>query len=283
MKAAKVDDLRISISQIKDLPTIPLVLTRILDLVEDHNSTIQDLERAILSDQSITAKVLRLANSAFYGFPKKITTISKAIILIGFNSVKNIAIGVSVFAAFQHRDGKGAEEIASGWAHAVAVAYGAKMLATKFGYAKPEEAFVGGLLHDIGKMILIHSNYEQYSCVLEATAAAGESQLAIERELLGGTHPEIGQILGVQWQLPDSLIACIHLHHTPDQVSRHQELVRIVSLSNRLAHDESISPEEVALPAYSGGALSLSRQHVERFRENMKRYSDEMQTFFNGG
>ncbi|MBM3302056.1 MAG: HDOD domain-containing protein, partial [Deltaproteobacteria bacterium] len=132
MKAAGIDNLRLSISKIKDLPTVPLVLTKILDLVEDQNSTIQELERAILSDQSITAKVLRLANSAFYGFPRKITTISKAIILIGFNSVKNIAIGVSVFEAFQRGNRKGAGEIESAWAHAVEVAFGAKMLASKF-------------------------------------------------------------------------------------------------------------------------------------------------------
>lgn len=282
MKAIHADDLRMSISKIKDLPTVPLVLARILDLVEDQNSTIQDLERAIMSDQSITAKVLRLANSAFYGFPRKITTISKAIILIGFNSVKNIAIGVSVFEAFQGGNRKGKEEIEAGWFHAVEVAFGAKMLATKFRYAKAEEAFVGGLLHDIGKVALIYSDYEQYLPVLEKAAAEAEweSHLDVERELYGSTHAKIGQILGMHWQLPGPIVACIRLHHTPDPVTHHRELVQIVSLSNRVAHDESVPAEEVALPGHNS-ALSLSGQDVERFRENMKRHAHEMQIFFN--
>jgi len=282
MKAVDADDLRMSVSKIKALPTIPLVLTKILDLVEDQNSTIQDLERAIQSDQSITAKVLRLANSAFYGFPRKITTISKAIILIGFNSVKNIAIGVLVFEAFQCRKGKGAEEIEAGWVHAVEVAFGAKMLATKLRYAKAEEAFVGGLLHDIGKVVFVYSDYEQYLPVLEKAAAEAEweSHLAAERDLLGSTHTEIGEILGVHWQLPGPIVACIRLHHTPDPVTHHPQLVRIVSLSNRLAHDKSIPAGEVASQGYYS-ALSLSEEEVERFRENMKRYAHETEAFFN--
>ena len=282
MKAAGIDNLRLSISKIKDLPTVPLVLTKILDLVEDQNSTIQELERAILSDQSITAKVLRLANSAFYGFPRKITTISKAIILVGFNSVKNIAIGVSVFEAFQRGNRKGAAEIESAWAHAVEVAFGAKMLAAKFRYAKEEEAFVGGLLHDIGKVVLIYSMYDQYRLVLERAAAdAGlQSLLAAEREVFGTTHTEVGQILGISWQLPQPLIACMRLHHTQDLTSHHRELVELVSLANRLAHDESIPPDAVCAPWYSR-SLTLSQQDVERFRETMKRYVLDMQTFFN--
>ncbi len=284
MRTIGIDDLRISISEIKDIPTVPVVLTKILDLVEDQNSTIKDLEQAILSDQSITAKVLRLANSAFYGFPRKITTISKAVILIGFNSVKNIAIGVSVFEAFNRGRGQAAKEIEACWAHAVEVAYGAKMLAARDGYGMAEEAFVGGLLHDIGKVVLIYCDYEKYRPILEkgAEEPGPDSYLAAERLLLGTTHAAIGNILATHWQLPEALISCIRSHHRPETEIHHRKLVRVVALSNQLSHDETPtsswlisqdSPTNPALPA----------QDVERFRDNMKRYAQEMQDFFSNG
>lgn len=281
MRTTGFDDPRISISQIKHLPAVPMVLTRILGLVEDKNSTIQDLEQAILSDQGITTKVLRVANSAFYGFPGKITTVSKAIIIIGFSSVKDIAVGVSVFDAFRPGNRKGAEEMKAGWLHALEVAYCCKVLATRFGGGNGEEAFVSGLLHDVGKAAFIYLNYEQYRCVLERVAAERqfESHLVAERELLGITHTEIGEALGEAWRLPKPFINCISLHHSPNPV-QYSELVQIVSLSNRLAQ-ESIPAEQVTLPTYFSN-LSLSGQDVDRLRDYMKRYAHEMQSSFKG-
>ncbi len=281
MKAHRAEEIPASDLKIEDLPTTPTVLTRILEVAEDTKSTVKDLERAILCDQSIAAKVLHLANSALYGFPGRITTMSKAIIVIGFSSVKSIAIQVSLFEAFQQGNEKSAEEIKATWVHALKVGYGAKTLATLLRSAKSNEAFVGGLLHDVGKAVLIHSDYERYRQVMDKAADNNrwDYHLVAERELLGRTHTQMGQALGLHWQLPKPYVACMGLHHSADPL-HHGELVQIVSLANRLAHAESIPPEDVIPPSYSD-ALRLTRQEVEQTREMMSRYAGEMEALFN--
>ena len=151
------------LSKTKDLPTLPAVVAKVMKAVSNPMATAGDLNGIISTDQALTSKVLRLANSAYYGFPQEITNITQAVTILGFNTIRNLALSVSVhkmlFASrekelFSHRDF---------WKHSVATAVAAKMLANQTGYKSEENAFTAGLMHDIGKNV-----FDQFLALCEA-------------------------------------------------------------------------------------------------------------------
>ena len=141
------------ISKIVDLPTLPRTVLRITELVNEPKSSARDLARVITDDQVLTARLLKLVNSSFYGFPQRISTVTGAIVLLGFDAIRNLLLTTSVFDLFANRNRKKKQDQERFWDHSLGCAVGAKVIGNYMRHDKIEELFVSGLLHDIGKIV----------------------------------------------------------------------------------------------------------------------------------
>jgi len=202
------------INGIQDLPTLPLVAQKLRDVMEDPFSSAEGAAKIIEGDQSLAAKVLSLVNSAYYGLPREITKISQAVPLLGFRATSQIALGISVINLFNEKEvGKFDRE--GLWRHSITCAICAQMIARKAGYARPEDCFSGGLLHDIGKLVLDQFLHEELAAILDETEKGGISFLDAERSRLGIDHAVVGEWLARKWKLPLPVVVSIRHHHEP--------------------------------------------------------------------
>lgn len=209
-------DVKKFMARVKELPTLPVIVTRIMQIAKDENSSAKDLGIMISKDQAIASRVLRLANSAFYGYSRTITSIPQAVVVLGFNTVKSLALSASVFAVLSREDSRVSFDREQFWLHAVGCAKACELLARQVRYADPETAFVAGLLHDIGKVVLdrhFHREYEQVvSIARETPRFIGE----VEAEVLGFRHDAVGYWLAQSWKFPPLLQEPIRHHHQPE-------------------------------------------------------------------
>ena len=146
-------DLQKIIAKIDDLPTLPRTVLKITELVNNPKSSAKDLARIITDDQVLTARLLKLVNSSFYGFPQRISTVTNAIVLLGFDAIRSLLLTTSVFDLFAGRNKKSKQDQEKFWDHSLGCAVGAKVIGNYLRYDKIEELFVSGLLHDIGKIV----------------------------------------------------------------------------------------------------------------------------------
>ncbi|PCJ59479.1 MAG: HD family phosphohydrolase [Planctomycetota bacterium] len=210
-------NLRNRIESIDDLPTLPVVVTQILQATKSLSTNANDVGKLISDDQSLTVKVLKLVNSPFYGFPQKIKTITHAIVILGFAKVKNIVLAASVFGMTKGPKNS-TVDICSLWEHALTTGIVCRQLA-KLRNSKLdiEEAFVAGLLHDLGKVILIcnlEDICEQVSAIVrEKDCLFYEA----EKELFDFGHDKIGVWLAEKWNLNPDMIEGIKCHHQPQK------------------------------------------------------------------
>jgi putative nucleotidyltransferase with HDIG domain len=202
------------INGIQDLPTLPLVAQRLQEVMDDPLSSAEDAARVIEGDQSLTAKVLSLVNSAYYGLASDITKISQAVPLLGFRATSHLALSITVINLF-NENGDGEFDREGLWLHSIGSAVCARRIAKKSGYARPEDCFSGGLLHDIGKLVLDQFLHEELTAILERTGDEEVSFLEAERTLLGIDHAVIGEWLARKWKLPLSVVVSIRHHHQP--------------------------------------------------------------------
>jgi putative nucleotidyltransferase with HDIG domain len=211
MKPAR---LRRIIRGLDDLPTLPRTVLRITELINNPKSSARDLARVITDDQVLTARLLRLVNSSFYGFPQKITTVTAAIVLVGFEPIRHLLLSTSIFDLFSSNHAfKGLREQL--WDHSLACALGAKAIGQRILHDKVEELFVCALLHDIGKIVAMHTLGAEYSTVVAAARDEHLLLLEVETRRLPFTHAEIGGLLAEKWNLPPMVAEVIQFHHAP--------------------------------------------------------------------
>ncbi len=195
-----------------DIPSLPPVAMKVLQLVSNDNSSLNELEETLSKDQSFSARLLRIANSPYYGKNRSVDSIGKAIILIGFNTMKSLVVAASLrdmhrkFGIFEQKL----------WEHGLAVSIAASQIAAETKMFKPDEAMVCGLVHDMGKIVLNTSLSEQYSLVIERVYAEGLSFIDVENEMLGFNHCNVGGLIARKWKLPKNLETVIEFHHTED-------------------------------------------------------------------
>ncbi len=218
-----------------DIPSVPLVLTRILQILSEDTSSAKELEDLIRHDPALSARILRLANSAFYSFRYDVKTISHAITLLGLKVVKSLAIGVSIFQSFTQGMRKEATLINGLWVHSFGTALLSQEIWTRCGDQREAEfAFLCGLLHDLGKVLFFKNNAARYAEMYVARKGDhGPDISALEQENFDIDHATIGAVLAKQWALPPDLALVIRLHHTPLTSENH--LVSAVSLADILA------------------------------------------------
>lgn len=212
-------DLLTTIRSISSIPTIPTVLEKITLLLQNPQTSADEIGRAITTDQSLSSKVLKLVNSAFYGFPGKISTITHAVVILGFSTIKNIVLTASIFDVFRKKGqaGLGGFDMERFWMHSIACGAASQSLAKCIGSSEREECFIAGLIHDVGKILLCQYLNEEFRAIVHETRSANSLFVDAEKRLFGVTHQEIGGVLCESWNLPENLQNAVKYHHTPSK------------------------------------------------------------------
>ncbi len=218
-----------------DIPTVPLVLSRIIQVLDDDNSSAQEMEDLILHDPSLSARILKLANSALYSFRCEVKTISHAIPLLGLNLVKSLAIGVSIFESFTQGAKSEARHINDLWMHSFTAGMLSQEIWKGRGIRKEAEfAFLCGLLHDLGKVVYFKKAPMHYSYIFAQVRTDKDPDISTaEQEAYGINHSRIGSMLAEQWGFPPDLCYVIRNHHSLADPSA--PMVGAVSLADTIA------------------------------------------------
>jgi putative nucleotidyltransferase with HDIG domain len=216
------------------LPTLPAVVSKMIELVDNPKTSAASLARLISTDQALTAKILKLANSAYYGFPREISTVNMAIVVLGFNTVKDMGLSLSVFEVFKDIEGSKVFEVSKFWEHSIACGAAARLLARRIRYKFVGEAFVAGLLHDIGKVILNQYVHKEFIEIINLASSQEKTLDEAEEEIIGTNHAEVGSWLAEKWNLPKIIVDSIAYHHKPWEAKAEPLLVAIVCVANYL-------------------------------------------------
>jgi len=269
------EQIRERVKSIIQLPALPSLAFEVVEMVDNPKTSAQQLGRLISSDQALTAKVLKIANSPFYGFPKKISTIDFAIIVLGFDALKEIIISIALVSSLQKKaDSYFNTKIF--WDHAIATGVIARRLARDIGYRVTGEVFVAGLLHDMGISVLNKYFHSDYHRIVDITREMKLPFLEAEESVLGVTHAEIGSWLGERWNLPDHLVESILCHHHPENAKLNKELVAVVHcadvFANRLAAEKPNFDADLDFNSEALSILHLNDENV--LQEYLYQYSD---------
>ncbi|HNH92297.1 MAG TPA: HDOD domain-containing protein [Accumulibacter sp.] len=218
-------------SDLYEVPTLPAIVLQAMKALQDPRCNAKTIERVVARDPAISAKILRVANSAFFGYSRRIGTIAEAIQLLGFANVQGMIISVGAFDAFR------AERLRllDLWRHSITTATAARFLAPLV-RCSPDEAFMAGLLHDIGKLILAVQAEPGYQRVLDLRLASPVTNLAAERALFDFTHPEVGEMVAERWDLPPRYVAAIAHHHQPAAAGGETVFCALIGLADRAAY-----------------------------------------------
>ena len=224
-----------TISRISQPPTLPEVVMHLIRVVDDPATSASEVSRIISRDQSLTTSVLKLVNSPFYGMSRQITTLTQATVVLGFTTIRNIALTAAIFDEF----GGGSTAAMPGgysragfWEHSISCAIAARCLAGYAAYADTEQAFISGLIHDLGKVVLDEYLHEDFRRVLELAEQEKMRIREAEQHIFGTDHAEVGGWLARRWNLPDSLVAVIENHHNPTQSQVAPKLAALVHLAD---------------------------------------------------
>lgn len=231
----KKTDILETIANISTIPTLPTVLERITRLLQNPQTSAEEIGRAITQDQALASKVLKLVNSAFYGFPGRISTITHAVVILGFSTIKNIVLTASIFDRFKtKKDSSAGFNMEKFWLHSVACGAAAQTLAKHIGNQDKEECFIAGLIHDIGKIILCQYLPKEFNAVIKNVREKNILIYDSENELFETTHQEIGGIIAKNWNLPANLQYAVCYHHIPSKSQNHYFTISIVHCADIL-------------------------------------------------
>ena len=236
--------LKTIIEGIEDLPTLSSIAVMVVDLLNSADSTAAELSKLISSDQGLTMRILRMANSSYYGFPRQIGTINLAIVVLGFDTVKSLTLSLSIQDSFKIWRSKVRLDFEEYWKHSIYTAVGARLLGKTTSYKVPGEAFVAGLVHDVGKLVISGSLRDRFDEIHAIVEGNDKTELEAENEVLGINHADIGGWLAEKWSLPSAISDAIKNHHYPDQSEIDSELSSLICISDRLSHLHGLNPEE---------------------------------------
>ncbi|MDD4892313.1 MAG: HDOD domain-containing protein [Phycisphaerae bacterium] len=247
-----------ALDQIGEISTLPEITLKIIETVEDPRSTARDLHEIVMHDLALSARILRVVNSAFYGLPGQVASIERAIVMLGLNAVKNIAIAASLNRVF--RAGRISKRYSARdlWTHSVAVGAAAKLLVEAINIPLPDEAFVGGLIHDIGLVVMLQSNAPAMQELVRAVETAEEETpsraahlfASLEAKLFGASHEVYGAGLARRWKFPRSFQYVTGYHHNPGTLAPENRLLTlVVNAADRLCCERGIG---IVLPVDSG-------------------------------
>jgi len=221
--AAAEKKIKLIINRIHNLPTPPIVFTQVNKVLNNPNTSAYQIGAIISEDPALTAKVLKLTNSAFYGNPRTITSVKQAIIILGLDVVRSLVLSASVFEMFSKKYKIDKEYLDSFWRHSLSVAFMARIISRMKNFPsflEAEESFSAGLLHDIGKLVIFAHLPDEFHEISRALNENTERHISeIEDEFLGFDHSLVGSYLAQKWNLPEELAVAIRYHHCPDEAN----------------------------------------------------------------
>ncbi len=232
---------RLWLCESEHLPPMPVVIQRAMALLDDRSSSASDIAGLISKDEAITAKLLRVINSAFYGLPRRISSVRHAVTLLGFEQIRLLLLGIALFEGNTPRNPRAAAEREMIWSHSLSCAMWAQAIARHSRYDPVEEAFIGGLLHDVGKVVLAVSVPQEFANSVALVKKEGTGSREAEQQLLGIDHTQTGTVLSRRWNFPLPFHCCIAQHHddwplvrgeTEAEEKRIRRLLAIVRVAN---------------------------------------------------
>lgn len=259
----KPDEILKKLDSIKDIPTLPTIVFELNELLQDPNTPITDISDIIEKDQAMSLRVLKLVNSAFYGIHKEVNDIGNAIVLLGFNTVRNAIVSLGVINSFSGIKSLEGFDISDFWKHSLAVAVVSKSLSEKTKIASPDSCFVGGLLHDIGKVILAQYFQDLFEKVWNAAKRENISFYEAEKKEISIDHGRIGAYLATKWELPESFIDVIRWHHDVRNDSESKKMILIIYLSDIIVNSYNADPDgNIDLSAMHPAALKFLKKQL---------------------
>jgi putative nucleotidyltransferase with HDIG domain len=228
------NDARQLLERVNDLPPLPAVAARVMSMADDDRSSALDMAQVLSSDQALTAKLIRISNSAYYGFARKVSSVREAVVVLGMKQVRQVAVGASLMNTFNgRREDDDVFDIDLFWGHCVAVGIAAEAVAKKTRSARPEDAFTAGILHDIGRLVLRMTMPREFKEAV-IVARQGIPLHEAELEITGYAHDEIGQALGDKWKFPGHLVDAVAHHHNEAATPERDGLEGVVAKANAL-------------------------------------------------
>lgn len=251
-----------------DLPTLPVVATQVSELINDPHSSSEQIADLLKKDQTLTAKVLKLANSSYYSIPGGVSDVQRALNYLGFNTLSQLVLSVSVVGLFKEK-AETKFSFSEFWKHALGVAVGTEVLAKRNGKIKPQEAFTCGLLHDVGKLVLYTLEPGLFAQVVATAKDRSSTFIEVETEMRIPTHVELGEAVVKNWKFPSVISLAIKHHHDEwKSLSRlpeaHRGMVQAVWIANQFALRQRIGNSA----DYSGGKLESFMYNQLGINEN---------------
>lgn len=262
--STKRKEVKKKLRKLEGVPTLPPIVQKLSQMIEDERVSLHQIAEVIEKDQVITTKVLRLANSAFYGFPRKVSTVNQAMMLLGINVLK-ILIMTSSFFEIIHKEDIGL------WEHSIGVAACAKIIAEKANLLEPQEIATAGLLHDLGRVIEMVTFKEEYEAI-KKQIEEGVDPLKAEKLILGMEHSEIGAFLMSQWNLPERLIEAVQAHHFLEHANKYKKEAACLHLSDVLIHARGYGKTlYTKIPPFQAQALKILNLNFVDIKEILLR------------
>jgi putative nucleotidyltransferase with HDIG domain len=274
--AMNAADVRQFIRRLKDLSTIPALLGKILAIVRDENASPEKLHGLISHDQALAERVVRVANSALFGHMGQVRDIGQAVMFLGYDRIKSVAIGMNVMDVFPFRNSFNIKNL---WIHSYEVAFLGGALSDVISMTCPRECFLSGLLHDIGRIIFYRMNPQQFH---EITIT--DDLLEREKEIFGCTHADAGAWFAEETDMPAEIAATIRFHHQPSMATDYKDASSIVSLAEVLSRRFSPKVEDDGIWTQEHDSLllefSLMSEDLMRLGERFCGAKPEIESFF---
>jgi HD-like signal output (HDOD) protein len=266
-------ELQAKIERIANLPTLPEIVRRVMRIINEPETQAKDVAFIIGQDLALSAKVLRLANSAFYGMPRSITSINNAVMVLGFKVINTMVLGLTVFDMFP-RDKKSALfNRTAFWRHCTSCAAISRFLVEQMTIFFPfdaEEAFCAGLLHDIGKVVMEQYLHEDFHQALRFAKSNKMSLYDAEKASIGYTHADVARWLTLRWELPGNLLAPLIFHHRPSKAKDCADMVTLCHYADFLCYELKLTIHEDYAPPFLDHAqvkrLGISEHGLEKVK-----------------
>ena len=258
------------------IPTLPEVVMRIGNMIDDPNVGLQEMGKLVAADPAITARVLRLANSGYYGLSEPVCSAERAVTVIGARSLRNVAMQVSIVKQYEHLASVSDFDLEDLWRHSLATATICQALAEacyrRTGLA-PDDFYACGLLHDIGKVVMLESLGDRYVECLRYARRTGSTLHEAEQQMLSFTHIEVGALLAARWQLPEKVAMAIEYHHGPKEMIVGNPHIAVVAIADQIAYRSDGAACDDALDRLSALAekvLGIRREEFARVVERAR-------------
>ncbi|MGR9106470.1 MAG: HDOD domain-containing protein [Gammaproteobacteria bacterium] len=250
------------------MPAFPASVQRVLQLTSDIGCSAKELVRVIEHDPVMTLKILKLLNSAYFGLPRKITSIHQSVVYLGLNTIKNMALSIATLGILPEKNKAGFDTKVY-LRHSLSTASVARLLNQKFQHQDfdASDCFVAGLLHDIGKVVYVLFNPECFARIIEISCSEEIAVFRAERQMIGVDHSLIGAMLGEKWNFPQSLVQCIGEHHETEKPGNEMRdaVIAANQISKALGWGQSVSGADAELPAMVADRFGMDLNNLVKY------------------